>query len=508
MATRRSAFLSGALIAVAALAAGMVLASRLDMAPASFAGAVDVPATNSAPLDGPLDASTFRTIAAQVGPAVVSIQTTGRRQQPPTGLEEFFGVPNPFGEQDRGQGQGQPTVGAGSGFIIDADGYILTNRHVIEGADTIEVFLSDMDPTTNQPGLPAEVVGQDELVDTALLRLTEMPDRPLVEASFGDSSQLAAGDWVMAIGNPFGLSNTVTVGVVSADGRRQALATPGRFENLIQTDAAINRGNSGGPLLNIRGEVVGINTLIYSQTGGNQGIGFAVPINSVAEILPGLRDGRVVRGVIGVSVSTGVVTAELAESYGLPRVGGAIVNLVPEGPALDAGIRVDDVIIEYNGTQVTDSEQLVALVVRTTPGTTVPVKLIRNRREVVVSVTVGELDLEAEQQVANTPGPRAPRDEPIETGFGMTLDEISPRIAQQLRLPDGRQGAVVMSVDPTGAAARAGLAVGDLVIQVDGREVTSVTEAGEALDAVQNGRTARVIIWRRGTEQLILVPKR
>ncbi|MCR4373841.1 MAG: trypsin-like peptidase domain-containing protein, partial [Acidobacteria bacterium] len=300
MSNRKATFFYGFLIALASLAAGMVLASRLDFTPASFARTVNVPETNMSPLDGPIDAATFRNIAHDQNPVVVSIRTTTPRRTRTGGpgggmLEEFF--------QQQPRGGRQPELpdatGAGSGFIIDKTGFILTNNHVVEDATGIEVFLFGMDE--NEPGLPAKVVGKDKLTDSALIQITELPKAPLSEAKFGDSQQIQPGDWVMAIGNPFGFSNTVTVGVVSAVGRTDPQLRPvdGRDLEMIQTDAAINRGNSGGPLLNVRGEVVGINTAIVSDQGGNIGIGFAVPIHLVKEILPGLRTGKVVRGRIG-----------------------------------------------------------------------------------------------------------------------------------------------------------------------------------------------------------------
>jgi serine protease Do len=360
------------------------------------------------------------------------------------------------------------------------------------------------------PGLPAEVVGQDELTDTALLKLTTLPDRPLSEVKFGDSDQLAPGDWVMAIGNPFSLSNTVTVGVVSASGREQALAAPGRFEALIQTDAAINRGNSGGPLLNVRGEVVGINTMIVSnQTGGNLGIGFAVPINTVRDILPSLREGKVVRGRIAVSVERQPMTPELAEDFGLPSASGVIVSTVADGPAKDAGIRVGDVITKFNGEPVRTSNELVDRVMRTKPGTAVPVEIYRSGKPMTVQVTVAELDLEAEQTaVAGVPGPGRPdRPAPIETGFGMEIEELTPGIARQLRVPAGRGGAVVTRIDQRGAAAQR-LAQGDVILSVNSRDTATLDEVAEALEAIPSGRTARLIVWRQGREVLVLVAKR
>ncbi len=509
MSTKRSTVFYGILIGFTCVVAGMVIASRLDMAPASLAGSLNVPETNSEPLDGPLDAGTFRRIAHDAGPAVVSIRTEGTRERRGSLRDLFPGLPEGLGEDPQ---QPQFVQGAGSGFIIDKEGYILTNRHVIEGADKVEVYLYDMDMSLGLPGLAAEVVGQDELTDSALLKLVTPPDRPLSEVKFGDSSQLAPGDWVMAIGNPFGLSNTVTVGVVSASGREQALAAPGRYEALIQTDAAINSGNSGGPLLNVRGEVVGTNTMIVSNQngGGNIGIGFAVPINTVRDILPSLREGKVVRGRIAVQVSRLPMTSELAEDLGLPGLGGVLVNSVDDGPARDAGIKPGDVITQFNGAPVDTSNELVERVMRTRPGTTVPVQIYRDRKPMTLSVTVAELDLEAEQAaIAGETSPRAPeRRDPIETGFGMDIEDLTPAIARQLAVPSGRGGAVISQVDPRGAAAQQGLIRGDVILSVNGRATGTLDQVAEALDAVPEGRTARIIVWRQGREVLFLVAKR
>ncbi|MFI5177558.1 MAG: trypsin-like peptidase domain-containing protein, partial [Vicinamibacterales bacterium] len=305
MASRKSTFFYGVLIALASLVVGMVIASRLDLTPTSSAGTLSVPATNSAPLSGPIDASTFRNIAHNAGPAVVSIVIEATR--PVQSFSDFFGLPDQSnGGRNRGQGrQPEETIqGAGSGFIIDSkNGFILTNNHVVDGAKRIEVYLDSMNEQLEPNGLAAKLVGHDELTDTAIIQLTDLPKDGLTEAKFGDSDQLAPGDWVMAIGNPFALSNSVSVGVVSAVGRDTPGAVQGRPQEMIQTDAAINRGNSGGPLLNVRGEVIGINTQIVTDQGsGNVGVGFAIPINLVRDILPQLRDGKVVRGRIGLSV--------------------------------------------------------------------------------------------------------------------------------------------------------------------------------------------------------------
>jgi serine protease Do len=523
MSTRKSTISYVVLTALVSIVVGIVIASRLDLVPRSLAGTLNIPAANSAPLTGPLDATTFRTIAHDASPAVVSITVTVTRQV--RSLGDFFGL-GPQLQQPRGNQRRQPqqqpddqeyAEGAGSGFIIDKAGYILTNNHVVEDATDIHVFLQGKDGP-GEAGLAAKVIGRDSLTDTALLQLTEMPKESLTEIKFGDSSQIAPGDWVMAIGNPFQLSNTVTVGVVSAvDRPRIATQSAGgiRSEEMIQTDAAINRGNSGGPLLNIRGEVIGINTMILSdQSGGNIGVGFAVPINKVRDLLPMLRQGKVVRGRLGVSVSRYAMTESDAKDLGLAQPAGALVSsLDAEGPAKAAGVKVGDVIVEFNGKAVKNSDDLVSMVSHTTPGTTVPLKIYRDKKAVSLNVKVGELDLEqenAQQTVREAPSRQRDTAPPAakDTDFGMRIQEITPQIARELGITAGKGGAVIQSVDPRGAAARDGLQQGDVILSVNGRATTTVDQVSQALDQVESGTRARVVVLREGSETLVQVRKR
>jgi serine protease Do len=526
MSNRKATFLYSFLIAVASLAAGMVLASRLDLTPSSFARTVNVPETNSAPLDGPIDAATFRNIAKSQNPVVVSIRTqTERRPARTTGgggggfLEEFFLNPNqpnqPRGRQPAPQQPPSIAEGGGSGFIIDKAGFILTNNHVVEDASAITVYLYGMDPNDREAGLAAKVVGKDVLTDSALLQLTEMPEEPLVEAKFGDSAQLGPGDWVMAIGSPFGFTNTVTVGVVSAVSRTdpELQPVPGRDLEMIQTDAAINRGNSGGPLLNVRGEVIGVNTAIISDQrgiGGNIGIGFAVPINTVREILPSLRTGKVVRGRIGVQVSNQILSQQDLKDQSLPTSGATLViTVTPKGPADLAGMKPTDFIVEYNGKPVAKSDDLINMVTRTAPGTTVPVKIVRGGKPMTLNVTIEELDLASElneETPDEAPTPVEP-DAPVEAGLGLSIEPITPTASRQLRVPQGQGGAVVSSVDPRSSAAGF-IGRGDVILSINGVAVTSVDDVTKRLASARTGSLVVVKVWREGAEQAVPIRKR
>src|SRR5688572_13391483 len=512
MSNRKATFFYGFLIALASVAAGMVLASRLDFTPSSFARTVNVPEINSAPLDGPIDAATFRNIAHDQNPVVVSIRTRSPRRARGMGtggmLEEFFQQQQPRG--GRPQPQELPDLqGAGSGFIIDKAGYVLTNSHVVEDATSIEVFLHNMDES--EAGLPAKVVGRDKLTDSALLQITQLPSTALSEAKFGDSAQIQPGDWVMAIGNPFGFTNTVTVGVVSAVGRTDPQLRPvdGRDLEMIQTDAAINRGNSGGPLLNVRGEVVGINTAIISdQTGGNIGIGFAVPINTVREVLPGLRTGKVIRGRIGVNISSVPMSAADAKEWGLSKPGGALITTVaPGGPAAAGGMKLEDIVISFGGKPVRRSEDLIALVTRTTPGTTVRVTVVRAGKEVTLNIKVEELDLAAEAGQQEEPVEVSSPDEPVETGIGVSVEPITPTVMRQLRVPEGRGGAVVAEVSPRSSALGA-LTSGDVILGINGAAVSSVNDVKSRLERASTGTLIRILVWRQGAEQVAMFRKR
>ncbi len=519
MSTRKTTLFYTLLVAVASLAVGMVIASRLDLTPASSAQTMALPPANSAPIAGALDAQTFRNIAKSATPAVVNIRTEMKAKSdltdffggggaPDDFFHRFFGQPGGGSDDQGGKGsrRAPTTVAAGTGFVISAkDALILTNNHVVENAEKIEVSLygEESDQTYK-----AKLIGRDELTDSALIELVDMPSHPLPEVKFGDSAQMGPGDWVMAIGNPFGFSYTVTVGVLSAT-KRPFPVSDGRTNDMLQTDAAINPGNSGGPLLNVRGEVIGINTAIVSnsRTEGNIGIGFAVPINTVRELLPQLRQGKVIRGKIGVAVA--VVPREGYEDFGLSARRGALVATVTAGgAAAKAGLEPGDVIVEYNGHPIPNREELIKLVVATKPGSTVPVKIMRNKQEKTLNVTVEELDLQAEQEAQRGDRGQAPdeQQEQGSGGFGLTLGNLTPNVARQLNLPSGQTGALVTDVDPDGPSA-ALLRRGDVILSVNHNSVSTASEAAGELKKIATGHIAQLLVWR-GDQQVFVAVKK
>jgi serine protease Do len=459
---------------------------------AASAPAVPAPTGETAPVEtGGVAMTTglFRSIARQENPIVVSITTETKVATQGLGdlfdnndfFRRFFGVPPVPQEQIQ--------RALGSGFLISGTGEILTNNHVVAGAQQIKVGLFADDRKTYD----AKVVGRDPLTDSALIRLVDPPPN-LPVAKLGNSDALEPGDWVMAIGNPFQLGHTVTVGVISYNGR-PFTTVEGRSENMLQTDAAINPGNSGGPLINVRGEVIGINAAILAgqDGGGNIGIGFAVPINTVKALLPQLQKGKVQRGRLGVQIRTAPVTEAEAKSLGLPRAEGVIVVTVEhDSPAAQAGIRAGDVSVEYGGKPVQNGDQMVALVTSTPPGTRVPIKLIRNGKELTVTVTVTELNLEGQGQESSGPVAAA--------GLGLSLRNLTPDTAQQLSLPPGTGGALVSSVQPGSTAADAGIQAGDVIVEVNRRPVHTADGAARELARTRPGDVVFLLIWRQGNE--------
>ncbi|MDJ0387433.1 DegQ family serine endoprotease [Roseomonas sp. E05] len=445
----------------------------------------------------------FAPLARHLLPSVVNIQTSqtlqtsGSRpdapempQFPPgSPFEELF---RDFMERMRPPGSrpGQPPrrqQSQGSGFIIDASGIIVTNNHVIDGADEINVVLHD------NSTLKAELVGVDQRTDLAVLRVKT--DKPLPVVAFGDSDSAEVGDWVLAIGNPLGFGGSVTSGIVSARGRN---INAGPYDDFIQTDAAINRGNSGGPLFNTKGEVIGINTAIVSPSGGSIGIGFAIPSNLAKNIVAQLRDdGRVRRGWLGVNIQQ--VTDEIAESLGLQgQARGALVARAQEGgPAAQAGIQNGDVILSFNGHEVQEMRSLPRIVAETKVGSTVPVTVWRNGKQETVQVTVAELPAE-QQQAAAQAAPQQPRPGAAMdlSGLGMKVAPLSPETRDRFSLKEDARGVVVTEVEPGSSAAERGLSAGDLIVEVQQNRVTTPQEVQEQLARLrrQNRPTALLLI--------------
>ncbi|MFP3944424.1 MAG: Do family serine endopeptidase, partial [Alphaproteobacteria bacterium] len=373
----------------------------------------------------------FADLAEELSPAVVNISTTqtvesrsGQMPEVPPGspFEDLF---KDFFERGPGQQRQRRVTSLGSGFVIDPKGVVVTNTHVIDGADEIVVSFIDGDQ------LDAEVVGRDKETDIAILRVE--PEKPLKAVSFGNSKDLRVGDWVLAIGNPFGLGGTVTAGIVS--GRNRQIGA-GSFDDFIQTDAAINRGNSGGPLFDLKGRVVGVNTAIFSQTGGSVGVGFAVPASLARSVVRQILEyGETRRGWLGVRIQT--VTPDIAESLGLKEAGGALVADVTEGgPAEKGGIEVGDLIVKFNNQKVESMRELPRIVAETPIGRKVPVEVLRDGKRKTVRVEVGrrETGLKLSANDA-TPGPASGKERKM-ADLGLTLAEITPELRRRYRLPD------------------------------------------------------------------------
>ena len=429
---------------------------------------------------------TFAEIAQKDSPAVVNISTEkvvkGRSQR----SREFFGPgPMPFGPHDPFRDFFEKFFGdiprdfkqrsLGSGFIIDPKGLIITNNHVVEGADKIKVKL------VGGKEYNATIKGRDPKTDLALLEIKAT--EPLPSLSLGNSDAVRVGDWVVAVGNPFGLGHTVTQGIISAKGR---VIGAGPYDNFLQTDAAINPGNSGGPLLNLKGEVIGINTAIVA-TG--QGIGFAIPSNLAKEIIPQLQaKGKVTRGMLGVQVQT--VTPELAKSFKLPEPKGALVAEVNPGtPAEKAGLQRGDIIVEFDGKPIKEMNELPRLVANTPPGTKVTLKFLRDGKEKSVTLTVTEMQ---EERTA-----LSGRESPEESALGLAVENLNPNLARRYGLKESK-GALVVQVAPGSPAAEAGLRPGDLILDINGQAVRNVADFQRLLAALEKGSVARILVKRQG----------
>lgn len=468
--------------------AGMVILGSWNMPFHSQAGvssSTAAPSVGSPPM---MDKGGFSQIAERVTPAVVNITVRKEVPVPMSGMpsdpswRDFFGIPG-MPEMPRMPNRpGMPPVpeaqGAGSGVIVSSDGYVLTNDHVVDGAKEITVTLPDNREFTGK------VVGLDPQTDLAVVKI-EATDLPFVP--WGDSSKLRVGEYVLAVGNPFGLNSTVTLGIVSALGRGGMGIT--QYEDFIQTDAAINPGNSGGALVNTRGELVGINTAIFSQSGGYQGVGFAVPTNLAKPVYESLvSTGTVVRGFLGVGIQA--VTTDLAQSFQLDQTKGALVtNVVPGSPADEAGIKRGDVIVEYQGKPVLDPRSLQHHVIRTKVGTEVHMVVIRDGHKHTLKTRIRQQDNPTQVAQAGSVEQEGPL-------AGVAVKSLNQGMAQQLGLEKDVNGVVVMGVTPGSYAARAGLVQGDVISEINRKPVRSEEDFRKVVSHLKDNSSALVFIHR------------
>ena len=477
------------------VAAALALAGLLVALHASqdATGSLTLKQDNKPVARGTLERASFSDIVKQVSPSVVKITTqVGAHRVHAHG--QFPGADDPFFRQFFGdrlpEMQSPAQTGIGSGVIISADGYIATNNHVVDGADHLTVTLDDGRELT------AKVIGRDPLTDLAVVKV-DAKDLPAV--TFADSAKLEIGDRVLAIGNPFGIGETVTSGIVSAKGRRVGILSDVKgIENFIQTDAAINPGNSGGALVDVDGRLVGLNTAILSRSGGFQGVGLAVPSALVSQVAESLvRTGRVVRGYLGVNVQN--ITPALADSFGLKQARGALVAEVePHSPAAKAGLKEGDVITGVNGQAVANANEITLAVSAVAPGQKVSVAVLRDGKSETLVATTGERPdgrNHAAEEVAGT-------DEGVLNGVG--VGELDAQARQQMNVPDRIEGAVITSVDPDSAAARAGLSAGDVILELNRHKVDSAQEAVD-LSAKAESKKTLVKLWSHGSTIFVVV---
>lgn len=438
------------------------------------------------------DLPDFTELAEKQGPAVVNISITSVVHGTGIGfpgmpndenLQEFlrrFGIPGMPGQDG---GQDYKSQSLGSGFIISADGYILTNAHVVNEADEVLVKLYD------KREFKAKIIGADKRTDVALIKI-EATGLPKV--TIGDPNALKVGEWVAAIGSPFGLENTMTAGIVSAKGR----ALPQEnYVPFIQTDVAINPGNSGGPLFNLRGEVVGVNSQIYSKSGGSMGLSFSIPIDVAIDISNQLKaNGRIARGWLGIGIQE--VTKELAESFGLKQTNGALIAGVEKNsPADKGGLEAGDIILKFDGKPITTSSDLPRVVAATKPGKVVPVEVVRKGANKTLQLGVGEMPNEQGEAPAVSKEPVKPEANKV----GLTLRELTP---QQKKKLNGKNGLLV--VESSGAAAQAGIRRGDVILGLNNNESQSVDLFNKQINAVPSGKTIAVLVQRG--ENTLYVP--
>ena len=449
-------------------------------AASNLSGFLSAPAAHASSVSSEVPSS-FSGLVKKASPSVVNINVEkvvkGTQQGPAP-----FGPQDPYKDFfDRFFGDRMPKEfkqrGLGTGFIIDKDGFILTNNHVVEDADEIKVKIE------GETELPATIVGRDPKTDLALIKIASKS--PLIPLPLGDSDQLDVGDWVVAIGNPFGLGNTVTAGIVSAKFRQLGA---GAYDNFIQTDASINPGNSGGPLLNTMGEVIGINSAIFSQSGGSIGIGFAIPINMAKDLLPQLKAGKVIRGWLGVMIQN--ITPELADKLKLKDERGALVgDVTGGGPADKAGIKRGDVIVSFDGKEVEESNDLPYLVASTPVGKVATVEIIRAGEKKNIQVKIAELE---EEKKSGQTGAAESQPE-----LGMQVEQLTPEIARYFGLAEV-SGVVVVEVAGSSPAADAGVQPGDIILEIDHTPVRELGQFNQMMSAYKTGDTILLLVKRQG----------
>ncbi|OGW19922.1 MAG: hypothetical protein A2X55_03810 [Nitrospirae bacterium GWB2_47_37] len=423
----------------------------------------------------------FSEIVKAVSPAVVNISSTKTVKKQPTPFDEFFDFLYPFPD---GKGKRWKEQSLGSGVIVSPDGYIVTNNHVIEQADEIRVILID------KKSFKAKVIGADPKSDIAIIKI-DAKGLPMVP--WGDSEKLQVGEFVLAIGNPFGLSHTVTMGIISAVGRADVGITD--YENFIQTDAAINPGNSGGPLVNIRGEIIGINTAIFSKTGGYQGIGFSVPSGMVRLVMDQLiKQGKVTRGWLGVTIQE--ITPEIAKKFGLKASEGALVSDVAKGsPSHRAGVMRGDVILELNGKKIRDVASLRNMVAQSNIGSQVDIKILRRDREITLKAIIMELPSEMGEVIPSSS--RAPNSAGNALS-GITVMDLNAAIAKQLGMDKDEKGVVIIKVEYGASAEDAGVRKGDVIQEIDRQRINGLNDFNKAVSKIKQGDTVLLFINRGG----------
>ena len=447
----------------------------------------------------------FADLAQKLLPMVVNISTTqtveGRPgmempQLPPgSPFEEFF---REFFDRNRPEQRQRKATSLGSGFIVDPAGFIATNNHVIQDADEITVILHD------NTKLKAKVVGRDAKTDIAVLKVE--PSQPLSSVEFGNAEKIRVGDWILAIGNPFGLGGTVTAGIISARGRD---INAGPYDDFLQTDASINRGNSGGPMFSLDGKIIGINTAIFSPTGGSVGIGFAIPVTAAAPVIKQLmKHGQVKRGWLGVHIQA--VTDEIAETLGLKAPMGALVaSVIKDGPAEKAKIQPGDVIISFDGKEINEMRRLPKIVADTEVGKKVDIEIWRDKKRVPLKIAIGELDEGDPQVAAKTKG----GEEKDTSGkaidaLGLTLAQVTPKTKERYSLDQDAKGVVVTAVKDGGPSAEKGIRPGDVIVEVSQEEVSSPAQVASKIEEAKKVGRKSVLLLVEGQGGLRFVAVR